>query len=287
MIESGEFRRSPSCTSEVVGSPVQKPVNGNGFYTPAAITVNTAGTNYWRASYSGDANNRPVPLTGCGDPGESTTVNAGGKLEICKDGANGAAGLPFLFTGKSLRSGYETTITVVGGTCSSPIDAGVGKWQITEDLSSGLWSMAGATVIPGARLVSTSTNGGYVKIKVRKNAETEVTFINRQAGGALKICKYSSSPALQGSQYSFTVGTTTIVTARAGSNQKTAGCSGPVGVHPGSIVKIKEAVPDSEKVASASVSTNASISSANLSRGVVRVIVGPGANAVDIENEPQ
>ena len=73
-----------TCTTELAatsGGQVKATVNGPGFYTSAPpVVVNTAGTYYWRASYRGDANNDPVPLTKCGDTGESTVVNAGGKL---------------------------------------------------------------------------------------------------------------------------------------------------------------------------------------------------------------
>ena len=48
--------------------------------------------------------------------------------------------------------------------------------------------------------------------------ETQVTITNAQAAATIKVCKYSSSPALQGAQYSFTVGTTTV-TANAGLEQ--------------------------------------------------------------------
>jgi uncharacterized repeat protein (TIGR01451 family) len=67
-----------SCTTEVSGSPVTKTVNGPGDYTSPGITVTTAGTYFWRASYSGDANDAAVPLTACGAPNESVTVTTGG-----------------------------------------------------------------------------------------------------------------------------------------------------------------------------------------------------------------
>ena len=50
-------------------------VSGNGDYTSAAVTVNAAGSYFWIASYSGDANNDPVSGT-CGDAGETSVVTA-------------------------------------------------------------------------------------------------------------------------------------------------------------------------------------------------------------------
>ena len=58
----------------LVGS-VSTPVSGSpADYVSPSIHVTTAGTYYWRASYSGDANNNPVPLTDCNVEAETTTV---------------------------------------------------------------------------------------------------------------------------------------------------------------------------------------------------------------------
>ncbi len=65
-----------SCTQEVAGSPKTATVAGNGTYTSSpAITVNTAGTYYWRDSYGGDTNNNAIALTACNAANESTIVN--------------------------------------------------------------------------------------------------------------------------------------------------------------------------------------------------------------------
>jgi hypothetical protein len=48
-------------------------VNGNGMYASGNFTPGTAGTYYWIASYSGDANNNGKSGS-CGDSGESVTV---------------------------------------------------------------------------------------------------------------------------------------------------------------------------------------------------------------------
>jgi hypothetical protein len=275
----------PSCVTEVPGSPMTKTVSGDGSYTSPPITLAKTGPYFWRDSYSGDANNLPVLPTPCGAPGETSTVGPTGQLEICKAPDNNAAGQPFRFSAVNLAGGAPVTITVVGGTCAPAFDAAVGKWQITEDLTIGLWKMAGAVVVPSTQLVLENDALGWVKVRVSKNQETQVTVIDKQAGATLKVCKYSSAPAFQGSEYSFTVGTS-VVTATAGATRTTAGCSFPVSVQPGSLIKITEALPAGDKVAGVTVSSNATISSTNLKLGVAKVTVGAGANIVYYDNEP-
>jgi hypothetical protein len=274
-----------TCTAEVSGSPVTAAVNGNGFYTSPAIKVNAAGTYFWRDSYSGDANNAPVPLTACGAPGESTSVNAGGSLELCKDGSGGAAGQVFKFSGTNLTNGATFgPISVTGGTCNSAMTVAAGRWQIFEDLSSGLWSVSEIDVVPPANFISQSLLAGWVKVIVQANApETQVTFFNQPQPGTLKICKFSSTPAIQGNQFSFTVGTKTL-TAIAGTTKATAGCSGAITVQPGSVFTVKENVPANEQVTGIFASSNAQLT--NKGGGVASVTVGPGANVITYDNEP-
>jgi hypothetical protein len=62
------------CTNEVSTGLSPVAVNGNGSYGSGAFTPNIAGTYYWTAAYSGDANNLAAS-TSCGDPGESSVVN--------------------------------------------------------------------------------------------------------------------------------------------------------------------------------------------------------------------
>ena len=61
-----------SCKNAVDYSSTVDVVNGKA--TSAPYTTTAAGTYYWIASYSGDANNAPVAGE-CGDPGESSQVN--------------------------------------------------------------------------------------------------------------------------------------------------------------------------------------------------------------------
>jgi hypothetical protein len=61
-----------SCSTQVFTSTV--PVSGNGDYGSGDFTPTAAGTYFWTASYSGDANNLAAS-TACGDANESSVVN--------------------------------------------------------------------------------------------------------------------------------------------------------------------------------------------------------------------
>ena len=58
---------APNCSAALQADDETVNVNGNGAYTtPAGFTPSQAGTYWWTASYSGDANNNPA-ATSCGD----------------------------------------------------------------------------------------------------------------------------------------------------------------------------------------------------------------------------
>ena len=85
-----------------------------------------------------------------------------------------------------------------GGTCSAPFAAAAGSWVILEDISGGIWNQVGASVQPASALLAENDKIGKIKVTVAAGQETQVTIINAQAAATLKVCKYSSSPALQG-----------------------------------------------------------------------------------------
>src|SRR5579871_4926381 len=178
---------------------------------------------------------------------------ANGSIEICKAPDNGAAGQSFSFTGTSGAATVSATVT--GGSCSAPLTAKAGSWVILEDLSSGLWTMQSDSVVPSANWLSDNVKAGKIKVTVVAGQETQITVVNAPAAATVKVCKWSASPALQGAQYSFTVGNTPV-TAVAGKSQALAGCSTAVPTQPGTKVKITEAVPSGETVASTAVSAN-------------------------------
>ncbi|MFN2561396.1 MAG: hypothetical protein ABR571_08910, partial [Jatrophihabitans sp.] len=65
---------SPDCTGDAVFTSTIT-VDGNGPYTSQPFTPTTAGSYYWVAAYSGDENNI-ASSGGCGDDGETSTLNA-------------------------------------------------------------------------------------------------------------------------------------------------------------------------------------------------------------------
>jgi hypothetical protein len=85
------------CTNEVTTGLSPVAVSGNGAYNSGDFTPTAAGTYYWTASYSGDANNAAAS-TACGDPGESSVVGKApssistGQALFPQDSATVAAG---------------------------------------------------------------------------------------------------------------------------------------------------------------------------------------------------
>jgi len=206
--------------------------------------------------------------------------SATGTLELCKAADGGAAGSAFSFTLTSGTTSLSEAVT--GGTCTD-VSVAAGNWTITEDLQSGTFTMTGATVLPDSAWLSENDRTGKVRVAVSSGGDTQVTISNQQAAATIKVCKWSSSQQLQQKQFSFTVGQQ-AVTAVAGGSPDTAGCSATVATQPGSRLRIAEAVPASETVASVTTSANASLT--NLGGGVVRVTAGAGATVVTFENEP-
>jgi len=85
------------CSGEPVGTDTVSGVDNNGpFETPTGVTVNAAGTYYWVAKFSGDANNGPA-TSGCAD--EPVVVH-GAAIRIHKtaDKSQVSAGDPIGFT---------------------------------------------------------------------------------------------------------------------------------------------------------------------------------------------
>ena len=211
---------------------------------------------------------------------------ATGSLEICKAPDNGANGVSFKFTATNLNTGATKTVSVKGGSCSSPMPAGTAKWAVQEDLSNGLWNVTHIAVQPATNALFGALDlaNGIIGVKVTADTETQVTFTNAQAAATLKVCKWSGSGAIQGNSFTFNVGGT-IVTAVAGPDAADAGCSSPVNVQPGSKITVTETVPAGETVASI-VPTASNLKLNSSTGGVAHVTVGSGANVLVYENEP-
>ena len=206
---------------------------------------------------------------------------ASGSLELCKAADNGAAGQTFKISYQKGSTGSPTSVPVTGGSCNTAVSVPPGTYILNEDLSSGQWVMSGDSVVPSGSWVSENVKKGQVKVSVVANQETQVTFVNSPAGATVKVCKWSSSQALQGAQYSFNVNGQTV-TATAGKNAANAGCSTALATQPGTRIRIAESVPADETVASVTFN-GASVSN---TAGLVKVTAGTGANVVVFEDEP-
>ena len=211
--------------------------------------------------------------------GASSNASSG-LLELCKAADNGAAGQQFDFT--ATMGGNVLHISVTGGQCSSPVAAQSGNWVIVEDLSSGLWQLQGATAVPASSLLSVTPRAGKVKVSVATAVETQVTFVNKPAGATVKVCKWSSSPALQGSQYSFTVNGQTV-TATAGKN---AGERGLLGRARNAAGHEAQGPGERARRARRSRARRSTARPSPVPAGLVKVTAAAGANIVTYENEP-
>ena len=210
---------------------------------------------------------------------------ATGTLEICKAPDNGANGVVFKFTATNLNTGAAKTVSVKGGSCSIAMPAGTAKWSVQENLSSGIWNVTAVNVVPGAAIVKDSVDlgDGLVGVKVTAGVETQVIFTNAQAMATLKVCKWSSTPSIQGSTFTFNINNT-VVSAVAGDSKADAGCSSPLVYQPGSIVTMTEAVPSGERVADIAVAGNLRLNSS--AGGTAKITIGSGVNIVYFDNEP-
>jgi uncharacterized repeat protein (TIGR01451 family) len=116
-----------NCGGSVVDTETVPGISGNGNYTtPNGVQLNSAGTYYWVASFSGDANNNPFTSL-CND--EPVAVNPAA-IHIVKtaDAAQVSAGDPIGFTLTVSNSGAGDAY---GVTLSDPLPTNAGlSWQI-------------------------------------------------------------------------------------------------------------------------------------------------------------
>ena len=210
---------------------------------------------------------------------------ATGTIEICKAPDNGANGVKFTFTATNVANGNVKTVNVKGGSCSNQLNAGTGKWQIEEDLATGIWNVTAIDVIPLTNSVTGSTDlaNGDTTIKVTAGVETQVTYTNAQASATFKVCKWSATPGFVGATYSFTV-LGQVLQAVAGDSLADAGCSQEITVQPGAKFSVSETVFPGQQVAGITTGGNIKLNSSLL--GVAQVTAGSGANILFYDNEP-
>ena len=137
---------------------------------------------------------------------------------------------------------------------------------------------------PRTALLSENDKAGKVKVAVTAGRRRRSRSPTRRRAATIKVCKWSSSPALQGKQYSFTVGTTTV-TATAGSQQGDR--------------RLQRRRDDAARLEAEDhrgragqrdgrrdVATGGSATITQPAGGVVKVTAGAGANIVYFDNEP-
>jgi hypothetical protein len=168
---------SDSACSNLVDT-VTVPVNGDGTYTASpGFTTSSAGLYFWRASYSGDANNRSVS-TRCGDPNEETPVNSPGIQVVklasapCADLAQGVTQPPEVTPCNGQWSNFTHGIITLSvphsGSYSIPIDyqievTNTGSTPLALSLNDprcDVGTVAGPTLVSGSLNGSTLSAGG-------------------------------------------------------------------------------------------------------------------------------
>ena len=147
------------CTNQVGGDDVVT-VDGNGDYTSAAVTLNNAGSYFWIASYSGDANNDPVSGA-CGDAGE-TSVVATASPAISTSATNATAG-----------GSVSDTATLSGGTAPT----GTITFQLFSDDQC-------TNQVGGDDVVTVDGNGDYTSAAVTLNNAGSYFWIASYSGDA-------------------------------------------------------------------------------------------------------
>jgi hypothetical protein len=188
-----------------------------------------------------------------------------GKVEVCKDAANGSVGDMFDFQLFKGANALSPVIVVPGGQCATLASGlsvanvnGPITYKIVETpdpSSTHIWQMVAPPASPatglglgsGGAIVSVNAATATVTFNLdQSGADTVINVVNQLAGSSLKICKKTSDPALAGKSYTFTVGGTQTVSAIAN-----GACSGPIAYQQGSKVVVQESVPQFQYVKSA------------------------------------
>ena len=228
-----------------------------------------------------------LPLVASAATASTNTTTTWGTLEICKSAANGMTGLPFQFS----VSGSASTVSVVGGGCSSPLTVPSGKETVTE-LATGLPagdSVTSITVSPSGRLVSKTLSAKTVTVKVPANStvtnETVAHFTNKVQPGQLKICKVSANSNLVGNLFSFTENGGAPFSIAAGTPASPV-CSSLKNFAVGTNVSLAELATLNVHVASITASGSGTLSGVSTSAGTATVTIAPGTTVVTYDNEP-
>jgi hypothetical protein len=123
------------------------PVNGSGTYSSASYTPTVSGTYKWRASYSGDANNHIVGVSGCLDSNAAVTVTVNSSSSAAVSFSPSSVGFASQTVGTTSAS-QNVTVTNQGNAVLNITSVSVTGPNAAEfHLNAGT---CGATVAPGA-----------------------------------------------------------------------------------------------------------------------------------------
>jgi hypothetical protein len=132
-----------------------------------------------------------------------------GYMEICKD-ASGSGLANDVFTFKVQGKSY----TVPVGACTSAFRVTAGNVTVKEEFRPGS-KLVGVSTIPAGRLVSDNLSSRTAVVKVvpgNVSTQTIVTFTNKMVPGSgyLKVCNAAGSGVAQGTDITYTIGSTKV-----------------------------------------------------------------------------
>lgn len=209
-----------------------------------------------------------------------------GVLEICKvaSNVNGpvTGNYRFRFLGR--------VVTVPVGACTGPLTVPAGEITVDE-LDDGQGAvMVGCTTRPVDRLVSCRPSARRAVVRVLAGDvanETILTITNRVpaavATGAIKVCKIAGPGVVIGTEFTFTVGTKTVV-VEAGPADQGGYCKIVGGFVRGSEVRVVERARTGTTVTKLTVAPSSRRVATNRSTRTARVTVGSGATVVSFTN---
>src|SRR4051794_4603174 len=212
-----------------------------------------------------------------------------GVVEICKSSTNGMAGKRFTY---AVSGG--SSFAVLGGRCTGPITVTGSTVTVTEGASDPATDVANVLVRPSIRKQAADLAGRSVTVTPGASTSTEtlVTFVNEPADGtygALKVCKFTYTPAYIGRQFSFSVNGGQLLPVEA-----TDVWQGPetwlcrlLGTFPvGSVVTVDEDLPLGASITWIDTLPFDAIQDYNTTTGQSWVRVGPGATTLMYANDP-
>ena len=198
----------PNCQTQV-GTTQTATVAGNGPYS-GTVHVDNAGTYYWIANYTGDANNSAT-TNGCGEPNESVVVNPRKPVVTTNAGPNVRLGLlgadltdlASLSDGTTNISGTITFDLYSGDTCQPGTLVG----SVTKAVSgNGLYESPPVHVTQAGVYHWIANYGGDANNEATSNGCNEANENVRVVAPGIMITKTAETPTiLSGGTATFTI----------------------------------------------------------------------------------